>query len=69
MTRLLEKAVEEISKLSRTEQDSIAAVILEEISDEKKWEESFLASKKGLKLLAKEALAEYQSGRTKPLKY
>ena len=50
MTRLLEKAVEEISKLSRTEQDSIAAVILEEISDEKKWEESFLASKKGLKL-------------------
>jgi hypothetical protein len=64
MTQLLEKAVEEISKLSRTEQDSIAAVILEEISDEKKWEESFLASQKGLELLAKEALAEYQSGRT-----
>lgn len=36
MTQLLEKAVEEISQLSRTEQDSIAAVILEEISDEKK---------------------------------
>ena len=69
MTRLFEKAVEEISKLSKTEQDSIAAVILEEISDEKKWEESFLASQKGLELLAKEALAEYQSGRTKPLKY
>lgn len=69
MTQLLEKAVEEISKLSKTEQDSIAAVILEEISDEKKWEESFHASKKGLELLAKEAQAEYQSGQTKPLKY
>lgn len=35
----------------------------------KKWKESFLASQKGLELLAKEALVEYQSGRTKPLKY
>ncbi len=69
MTQLLEKAVEEISQLSRTEQDSIAAVILEEISDEKKWKESFLVSHKGLELLAKGALVEYQSGRTKPLKY
>jgi hypothetical protein len=69
MTRLFEKAVEEISKLSKTEQDSIAAVILEEISDAKKWKESFLSSQKGLELLAKEALVEYKSGRTKPLKY
>lgn len=69
MTQLFEKAVEEISKLSRNEQDSIAVVILEEISDEKKWKESFLTSQKGLELLAKEALTEYQGGRTKPLKY
>lgn len=68
MTQLFEKAVEEISKLSRTEQDSIAAVILEELSDEKKWKESFHSSQKGLELLAKEALVEYKSGLTKPLK-
>lgn len=68
MTQLFEKAVEEISKLSKTDQDSIAAVILEELSDEKKWKDSFLSSQKGLELLAKEALAEYKSGRTEPLK-
>jgi len=55
--------------LSKNEQDSIAAVILEELSDEKKWKESFFASQKGLELLAKEALAEYKSGQTKPLKF
>ena len=46
MTQLLEKAVEEISKLSRTEQDSIAAVILEEISEEKSGKNHFLHQKK-----------------------
>jgi hypothetical protein len=36
MTKLLEKAVNKINKLSDTEQNEIAQIILNEIADEKK---------------------------------
>ena len=69
MTKLLEKAVTAVSKLSEKEQDAIAAMILEELADEDRWEKAFQASQRQLSILAKEALEEYRSGRTKPLEF
>jgi hypothetical protein len=67
MTKLLEKALEEVAKLPASEQDAMAAIVLEELASEKRWTESFAKSQDKLAKLAEEALAEYNAGRTKPL--
>ena len=67
MTQLLEMAIREASKLSAREQDSLAAVLLDELSSEKRWSESFARSQDALARLAQEALAEHEAGKTQPL--
>ena len=67
MTKLLEKAVKRVSRLSSTEQNVIAEIIIEEIEDEKKWEEKFRKSQYELSKLADEAVNEFKEGRTKSL--
>lgn len=67
MTKLLEKAMQEVSKLPSEEQDAMAAIVLEELASEKRWADAFLKSQDQLAKLAGEALAEYEAGRTKPL--
>lgn len=44
MTPLLEKALSEVYKLPPEEQDSIAALILEELEDEHRWDKAFAKS-------------------------
>jgi hypothetical protein len=67
MTRLLEKAIEPIAKLPESEQDAVAAVLLEELASERRWADALGGSQEKLARLAQEALAEYEAGRTKPL--
>jgi len=67
MTQLLEAALSEVAKLSVGEQDAIAAILLHELASEKRWSESFAKSQDVLAELAGEALAEYSTGKTKPL--
>jgi hypothetical protein len=67
VTKLLEKALEEVQKLPASEQDAMAAIVLEELASEQRWAESFARSQDKLAKLAEEALAEYKAGRTKPL--
>ncbi len=67
MTRLVEKAIEQIAKLPESEQDAVAAVMLEELASERRWADTFSGSQQKLARLAQEALAEYEAGRTKPL--
>ena len=67
MTKLLEKAIAATQQLSETEQDTIAAMILEDLADEDRWKQSFARSEKQLSILAREALAQYKAGRTKRL--
>ena len=67
MTKLLEKAMNEVSKLPASEQDAMAAIVLEELASEQRWADSFHSSQDQLSKLAEEALAEYKAGRTKPL--
>jgi len=67
MTELLEKAFAEASKLPQEVQDMLAKMLLEDLAAEGKWDEAFAGSPDKLEILADEALAEYQSGRTKKL--
>jgi len=67
MTKLLEKAFEVASKLPPAEQDEVAALLLDEIASEQRWDEAFAKSQDVLSSLAKEALASYSAGKTTPL--
>jgi len=67
MTKLLDKAFEEASKLTELEQNALARWLIDEIISEKKWEKAFAESEDVLDKLADEALVEHTEGRTKPL--
>jgi hypothetical protein len=67
MSTPLEKAFEEARKLSASEQEALAALILEEIADESGWAKTFAASQDKLGELADEALREIAAGRATPL--
>ena len=67
MTKLLEKAIQEVAKLPAAEQDAVATILLEELTSERRWAESLAKSQDKLAELAQEAVAEYKAGRTKPL--
>jgi hypothetical protein len=66
MTKMLKEALERLSKLPDDEQDTIAALILAEIEDEKRWQESFAKSGALLDKLAREAREEDERGETVP---
>jgi aspartate/glutamate racemase len=63
MTRLLEQALTEVKRLPDPEQDAIAALILEELADERRWQESFARSQNQLARLAEKAREDIRAGR------
>jgi hypothetical protein len=63
MTKLLDKAIAEARKLPPEEQDTVGAIILEEIADEQRWAQKFAATKDRLSRWAGEVLAEIEAGR------
>lgn len=67
MTKLLERAFEEASKLPADEQDALGRVLLEELASERRWDELFAGSHELLADLADKALAEHRASRTKKL--
>ncbi|MBW4612911.1 MAG: hypothetical protein KME21_06435 [Desmonostoc vinosum HA7617-LM4] len=67
MTELLEKAIAQLKTLPADEQDVIATMILEELEDERRWDESFARSPDLLAKLAAEAMAEHRAGKTQEL--
>jgi hypothetical protein len=67
MTRLLEKAFEEASKLPEEDQDALAEMLLNDLVSEQRWAEAFAKSQDKLALLANEALTEFKQGKTKPI--
>lgn len=67
MTELLQKAFQEAQKLSETLQDEIAHQILDDIENERKWQETLADSHINLDILkgmAREALIEDREGKT-----
>lgn len=67
MTELLEQAIAKLKSLSTQEQNAIAKMILEELEDERKWDESFARSPELLAELAAEAMSEHRAGKTQEL--
>jgi hypothetical protein len=67
MTRLLERAFKEASKLPEVEQNALAKWVIEELEAEGKWEKAFAGSEDILDKLADEALAAHKQGKTNPL--
>ncbi|MBI4288082.1 MAG: hypothetical protein HY671_06635 [Chloroflexi bacterium] len=67
MTKLLEEAFAEASKLPGIEQNRVARWLLDELASEKRWEKAFSESEDVLSQLADEALEEHRRGKTKPL--
>jgi len=67
MTKLLEEAFAEAGKLPEQEQDALAAVILDELASERRWDQAFAESADLLAQLADQALAEHQAGKTQVL--
>ena len=67
MTRALEQAFREASKLSEAEQDALAEAIQAEIASEQEWSATLEGSQDLLENLADEALKEHRAGLTRPI--
>jgi hypothetical protein len=67
MTQLLEKALSQVAKLPASEQDAVAAIVMEELASEQRWTDYFAKSQDLLAKLAEKALIDHGAGRTKPL--
>lgn len=67
MTKRLEEAFVEASKLPQQEQEALADWLLEELASEKRWDQVFADSQGLLAKLGKEAMAEHRAGRTQEL--
>lgn len=65
MTRLLEAAMQKVSRLPAEEQDRIAQLVLDELDDEARWQETFARSQDKLARLAKGAREEIGRGDVK----
>jgi hypothetical protein len=68
MTTLLEQAIDQLRRCSPAEQDTIAALILEEIAADTHWEEAFAASRPEIEQLAEKVRAKIRSGQTRDMR-
>lgn len=64
MTKLLDKALNEIQRLPEEEQDFYAQVLLDTLKSEQRWDELFAdpRSEQALEQLADEAMREVEAG-------
>jgi hypothetical protein len=62
MTQLLEQALTAVRELPEADQDAIAALILDELADEKRWEAAYARSQDKLAELAGKARADVRDG-------
>ena len=67
MASLLSKAFAEAAEWPGDEQDQFAAWMLEELASEREWRQTCSRSHPQLARLAREALTEYEAGRTQDL--
>ena len=67
MTHLLEQAIGEARKLSAPEQDAIAALIMDELADERRWDEAFANSQSQLSRLAAKVRQDVAAGRVRDI--
>jgi len=68
LTKLLQTAIEKLSKLPEKEQDVYAHVIIEELDAERQWDTTFAGTQDRLAGMAEEAAREQEERRTTPLR-
>lgn len=67
MTQLLEKVLTEVYKLPPEKQDTIAALILEELDDERRWDTVFAESQDQLAQLGLKVRSDIKADRIKKM--
>jgi hypothetical protein len=67
MTQLLQRALNEAQTLPAAEQDAIAAIILEELADERRWDSAFAGSQDQLSRLADKVRRDVAAGRVREM--
>ena len=69
MSQLMEQALEKARQLPEHDQEAIAAIILQEIESEQRWDELFARPESAdlLARMADEALADAKAGRARRL--
>ena len=67
ITSALALAVERASKSSAEEQEVIAALIIDELESEEKWDSLLSNSKGKLAEMANRAISEHRAGKTYPI--
>lgn len=67
MTKLLEKAFKEASRLPERDQNALAKWVLDELHSERLWARAFAESEDVLEKLADEAITEKRKGKTTPM--
>jgi hypothetical protein len=67
MGQLLQRAVEEASKLPEAEQEAVGAWLLAELESERRWDDLFAKSRDMLLEMAADAIREDEAGLTQPL--
>jgi len=67
MTTALQQAFQIASALPQEQQDSLAAILIEELASDERWQASFARSQGALAKLPAEALAEHTRGETRDL--
>ncbi len=69
MPKLFDRAIAAARKLPPDEQETLGAIILDEIADERRWARKFAESRDVLERLADEALVELNHGTVTPLEF
>lgn len=65
---LLQEAIKKVARLPPADQDAVAAAMIEELADQRRWAAKFRRDHKKLAKLADEALAGMRAGRAKPMR-
>ncbi len=67
MTKLLDKAITKVHSLSSDKQDFIASVILDELEDDLKWDQTFKETQPQLTKLAEKVRRDIKAGKVKKM--
>jgi len=67
MTNSLQEAFRQASALPEEQKETLAAIVIEEIAAEKRWQKAFASSQDALAKMAEEALEEHRRGETEDL--
>ena len=63
MTQLLDDVIKKITKLPDAEQDALAALLIDELEDEHRWDESFAKSQDKLAAMSAKVDEDVRAGR------